>query len=474
MGSGVARAKLIDALPAPWPEDLLPEIRAAVAAAGRRLVVLDDDPTGTQTVYDVPVLTTWDVGTLRAEFAREGACFYLLTNSRALPAAEAIRLTAEIGRNLLAAAAGSEFVVVSRSDSTLRGHYPAEVDVLGRALFADGQAPPVLLVPFFEAGGRLTIDDVHYVAEGDALVPAAETPFARDAAFGYRHSNLREWVAEKTEGRVPAAAVASISLDEIRGGGPDLVERRLTALGPGQVCIVNAAAARDLEVLALATLGAERQGRRFLYRTAASFVAARLGLAKRPLLGASGGKQLTAAGRVAGGLTVVGSYVPKSTEQLNRLLARSELGRIELPVGELLGAARGELIVQAALQVSRWITEGRDALVFTSRECIQGDDAGASLQIGARISEALVELVQGLAARPRYLIAKGGITSSDLATRGLGVKRAMVLGQLLPGVPVWELGPETRFSGLPYVVFPGNVGGPDALVEAVDRLRTKS
>ena len=77
-----------------------------------------------------------------------------------------------------------------------------------------------------------------------------------------------------------------------------------------------------------------------------------------------------------------------------------------------------------------------------------------------------------LEVRPRYLIAKGGITSSDLATKGLGVKRARVLGQILPGVPVWELGPETKFPGLPYVVFPGNVGGPEALQDAVQKLKT--
>ena len=54
------------------------------------------------------------------------------------------------------------------------------------------------------------------------------------------------------------------------------------------------------------------------------------------------------------------------------------------------------------------------------------------------------------------------------------MKRARVLGQLLPGVPVWELGDETKFPGLPYIVFPGNVGGPTALVEAVERLASKT
>ena len=204
MTARVNKAKLFASLTAPWPEDLLPRIREAVAKGRRKLVVLDDDPTGTQTVHDVPVLTSWDMEALRAELADDAPCFYLLTNTRAVPAAEAIQINREIGRNLTIAAGQhpgrQDIVVVSRSDSTLRGHFPAEVDALGLALTPSLESsgptrrprlPPVLLVPYFEAGGRYTVNDVHYVAEGDELVPAAETPFARDAAFGYRHSNLR-------------------------------------------------------------------------------------------------------------------------------------------------------------------------------------------------------------------------------------------------------------------------------------------
>jgi uncharacterized protein YgbK (DUF1537 family) len=138
-----------------------------------------------------------------------------------------------------------DFVVVSRSDSTLRGHFPAEVDALGAALTPGDPAtgrigrkhlPPVLLVPCFEAGGRYTINDVHYVAEGDELVPAAETPFARDAVFGYRSSNLREWVEEKTEGDVRASEVVSISIEDTRLGGPEAVRSKRCRSGRCDVC----------------------------------------------------------------------------------------------------------------------------------------------------------------------------------------------------------------------------------------------
>ena len=477
-----------------------PQIRAAVASQpGHKLVVLDDDPTGTQTVHDVPVLTVWDVDTLRAELAQPGPCFYILTNSRSLTPDAARGLCREIARNLRGAAgaaafqppsvgqapgggckAAVPFTIVSRSDSTLRGHYPLETDVLAEEL---GPFAATILIPYFEAGGRYTVGDVHYVAEGDVLVPAAETPFARDAAFGYRSSNLRDYVEEKTAGRVKAAEVESVTLDDLRREGPATVTTKLLSLPAHSVCIVNAATGRDLEVFVAGLAEAEAQGRRYLFRTAAQFVAARLGLEPRALWRNPGAAafQPPSGGRLEshpaenrlGGLTVVGSYVPKSTAQLDALLANPELVRVEASVADLLNSTRRAMEVsRVASQTNLSLAAGRDVVVFTSRQLITGHDAAASLDIGAKVSNALVEVVRRLEVRPRYLIAKGGITSSDLATKGLGVKRARVLGQILPGVPVWELGPETKFPGLPYVVFPGNVGGPEALQDAVLKLKT--
>ena len=343
MPDQVRKQDLWNSLPPTWPEDLLPAIRAGVTASRNKLVVLDDDPTGTQTVYDLPVLTQWSTELLRAEMANDLACFYLLTNSRSLSCEDAVTLDTEIAANLKAASAatGRPFSVVSRSDSTLRGHFPAATDALAEELGAfDG----VLLVPFFEAGGRFTINDVHYVAEGDSLIPAAETPFARDPAFGFRTSNLRDWAVEKSGGRLAAEDVTSISLDEIRRGGPEAVRERLLGLASGCVCAVNAATQRDLEVVVAAVSAAEANGRRFLFRTAASFVAVRLGLSPRPLL--TGGAIL--GDRAVGGLTVVGSYVPKTTTQLEPLLADDTKEVIELNVADLLEPGDGLAAVREA------------------------------------------------------------------------------------------------------------------------------
>ena len=138
----------------------------------------------------------------------------------------------------------------------------------------------------------------------------------------------------------------------------------------------------------------------------------------------------------------------------------------------MLPERRAVDLSRVVTQTNQALAAGRDVVVFTSRKLITGGDAAASLDIGRRVSAALVRLVRDLTTRPRYLIAKGGITASDLATKGLGVKRAMVLGQIGPGIPVWELGAETKFPGLPYVVFPGNVGSSNALNEVILKFKS--
>ncbi|NJM37113.1 MAG: hypothetical protein HC845_04140 [Akkermansiaceae bacterium] len=465
MKAPLSKSAVFAALPPVWPGDLKPLIRQfPTEHQGHKLVILDDDPTGTQTVHDLPVLTTWDREALCAEFGQPGPCFYILTNSRSLIAEEAKALNQEIAANLCFAAGERSFTVVSRSDSTLRGHFPLETDVLTEEL---GPFDGTLIIPYFEAGGRYTIGDVHYVAEGDRLTPASETPFAKDAVFGYENSNLCQWVEEKTQGRVKAEDVASISLETIRTGGPAAVCAQLLGLTKGSTCIVNAAALSDMDVFALGLLQAEKAGRRYLIRAAAQIVSARLGLETRSLLN----EEDVNAHQTNGGLILVGSYVPKTTEQLSHLLVHTNIDRIELPVTALLDETqRGEVITDALTKIHDAIRASRDIVVFTSRTLITGDDSASNLSIGNCVSAALVTIVKELEVCPRYLIAKGGITSSDIATKGLGIKRGIVTGQLLPGVPVWRTGGETRFPGIAYIIFPGNVGTSTALTDSVNHL----
>jgi uncharacterized protein YgbK (DUF1537 family) len=463
----VNKEDLFRQLPPEWPQELLPLIREQVRASQRKVVVLDDDPTGTQTVHNIPVLTEWSVEALEAELQNDFPAFYILTNSRSLTLPAARSLNTEIGRNLVEAGrrANRAFVVVSRSDSTLRGHFPGEVEALASGLGED--LDQWIVIPFFLEGGRYTVGDTHYVDEGGWLVPSAETEFARDSVFGYRASNLRDWVEEKTGGRVLSKDVLSVSIEDVRLGGPARVTERLMKLKSSRTCVVNAAGYRDVEVFVKGLLDAEAQGRRFLYRSAASFVRVRAGITPRSLLTHT---DLDMPGQ-GGGLTLVGSYVPKTTRQLQKLLALPQVAGIEMEVEELLnGDRRAAEIDRVQRSAETLLQSEKDVVIYTSRRLITAGHAEGDLSIGSRVSEALIKTLQGITAKPRYLIAKGGITASDVATKGLNVRRAMVLGQILPGVPVWRLGPESRHAGIPYIVFPGNVGGEDALVKTIEAL----
>ncbi|KAF2033093.1 hypothetical protein EK21DRAFT_86530 [Setomelanomma holmii] len=437
------------------------------------LVALDDDPTGTQTCHDIAVLTTWSVPVLTTEFQNtpSGSGFFILTNSRALHPPEARALTIEICQNLKEAAtqAGKTFEVVLRGDSTLRGHFPVEPEAVEEAL---GASDAWILAPFFLQGGRYTIDDVHYVAEGDVLVPAGETPFANDATFGYKSSHLADWVVEKSKGAITRDRVIGLGLTDIRQGGSDKVVEILSNAPKGSVFIVNAAAEEDMDVVVLGILRASAQGKKFLFRSAAAFVSARLGISPIPPITA---RQLRMDSSV-GGLIIAGSYVPKTTAQLKSLIATSKdkLITVELSVNKLLESeATREAELERALKTAeRYLFLPKDVLVMTSRDLITGADERSSLDIGSIVAAALVSFLTRLDIKPRYVIAKGGITSSDMATKALGMKRAMIIGQAAPGVPLWRCDePTSKWPGLPYVVFPGNVGGENELATIVERWR---
>ena len=459
-------SETIRRLPPPWAENLLPGIKKAFAKINTTLVVMDDDPTGCQTVHDIPLLTAWSPDLLREEFECSPV-FFILTNSRSLPVREASLLNREIARNLRTAAssASRRFMVISRSDSTLRGHFRAEVEALVEE-FGLERAVRVCAPAFFE-GGRFTIDDVHYVREGEQLVPAAETPYAKDPFFGFRSSNLKDYIVEKTGETTTREEICSIPIQRIREGGPQAVLAGLLDCPDGSFCIVNGCDRRDLDVVALALLDAMGQGKSFLFRTAAAIIPALFGQEPRPLLKA---RDFDFLGR-GGGLVVVGSFVPMSSRQLSNLVARPDIRAIEIRVSKLLSVAGREEISRVAGEAGRRLAGGQNTVIYTSRDLVTGETSGESLAIQARVADGIVEIVRNIPAVPRYVLAKGGITSHDVAARALDVKRAVVRGQILPGVPVWSLVSGSRFPGLPYIVFPGNVGTETSLAEVVDALR---
>ncbi len=465
--------EVLNRLPALNGQSLLPLLREAADRVPEKIIVLDDDPTGIQTVHDVHVYTDWGIESIRQGFAEENRVFYLLTNSRSFTVEETTRVHREIAANIAAVAreTGVPFQVILRGDSTLRGHYPLETllvrDTLEKALgiHYDGE----ILCPFFEEGGRYTIGDIHYVDVRGELIPAGETEFARDKTFGYHASNLADYIAEKSG---HAVAVQSISLEMLRGQRYDEICQLLMETTDYGHLIVNAVSYEDLAVFAIAFYRAAAQGKKFMIRSSASLVKVLGCISDRPLLTAADlGIQ---AG--PGGLVIAGSHTQKTTQQLAALSELPYVKQIVLNQHLVLNPpAFADEVRRVTEEVNHCIHEGQTVVVMTRRERI---DAGTGnpeddLRIAVTISDAITSIVCNLREVPSFLIAKGGITSSDIGTRGLQVKKALAMGQILPGIPVWKTGPESRFPGLSYVIFPGNVGQEDSLRIIVEKLSQK-
>lgn len=435
--------------------------------ADTKIIVLDDDPTGSQTVHGCLLLTRWDVDVLREAMLDDAPLFFVLTNTRGMAAQPAADITREVCRNLKRVLSdlkqeGRDInpILVSRSDSTLRGHYPVETDVIAEEL---GPFDAHFLTPAFFEGGRITRDSVHYLLVEGRETPVHETEFARDSVFGYRHSYLPDYVEEKTAGRIKSAHVERFLLGDVRG---DSLTRLMT-LHDNTCCVVDAENQGDLNHFASQLRLAAAQGKRFLFRSAASLLTALAGLPAQPVAACDMARYVRG-GRP--GAVIVGSHVKKTTQQLEQLLKMPGIDAIEVNVEDMAEHHDAQLakIIQLCEQSH---TRGHTPVVFTSRLEKGFPDQATRLAFGERVSAFLMEVVRNLPATLGFLISKGGITSNDVLSSGLALRTSRVLGQILPGCSVVRCPADhPRYPDLPVVIFPGNVGDDQALATAYARL----
>jgi uncharacterized protein YgbK (DUF1537 family) len=436
-----------------------------------KIIAIDDDPTGSQTVHGCLLLTRWDVGTLTTALRDPAPLFFVLSNTRGMDAERAAAVTREICVNLRLAladlaATGTPVqpVLVSRSDSTLRGHYPVETDVIAAEL---GPFDAHFLVPAFFEGGRVTRDGTHYLLVDDRPVPVHETEFAKDSVFGFSTAFLPDYVAEKTGGRIGAGDVERFTLAELRGDLEPL-EQRLAALAGNACCVVDAERQSDLDQFAAAVLAAAGQGRRFLFRSAASLLTSLAALPPQPVAPADMGR-FARGGRP--GVVLMGSHVGKSTRQLEHLTTNADILPLEIDLDRLADA--DALIADLIGAVETAQGAGRGAVLYTSRGEYRFPSKAERLAFGERVSSLLVDIVRHLPADIGFLISKGGITSNDTLSKGLVLTTARVLGQVRAGCSVVRCPADhPRFPDLPVVIFPGNVGGDDALTEVYRTMST--
>ncbi|KZR90647.1 hypothetical protein MITS9508_00648 [Synechococcus sp. MIT S9508] len=476
---------------------------AAVAEAARKIVVIDDDPTGSQTLHSCPLLLRWDVQTLRQGLRHPSPLLFVLANTRALLPEAAAARNREIVASLEQALAAEgindqQFLLVSRGDSTLRGHGVLEPAVLAAELGDRFSAVHATLhVPAFLPGGRTTVDGVHLL-HGQ---PVHTTPFARDRSFGFSTSCLDAWLEEKSGGAIAAASVLRLQGQQLdraaaqRKGEPcadgsngfTALVSWLEALDGNCSVVVDAERQEQLDALGAAVHYLQGR-RRFLFRSAASLINGLVNGGRQPL----GPQPLKvddlvklrrcdSDGTLLPGLVVVGSHVPLADQQLEVLLNESGTTGLELPVARIARVLEGStpdlLLADLELEWLDWIRLVLDRqqtpVLYTSRGELQFGEGPAAdrrrFRFGMALAQLTARLVAALAPQLGYLISKGGITTGSVLADGLGLGTVLLEGQLMPGLSMVRPMPEDGIadvSGLPVITFPGNLGDGQTLAKA--------
>ncbi len=415
--------------------------------SGSRVVVLDDDPTGTQSISGIPIVLQADAATIAQEAARTSGPLWILTNTRALHVTDAVTELTRI-TSLVRSTLGPDVQLVLRGDSTLRGHVLPEIDVLS------GPGSVALFVPAFIEQGRLTLDSVHYSREHGERIPVAATEYAADATFGYTTSHLGDWVDQRDPGR----RTVLIPIAKLRAGGATAVRDALLSSARGTVVIPDAETLDDIQAIHAGWLDACAAGRDVVLRCASTLAAVAVGSAPSP----------APLDRVdAPVLVVCGSHTTGARAQLARVADRTDVRRVELSLSRPR-SDEAERDVVAEVEAS--LASARVTVLSTPRDV---PNEWHDIDSGQRVMDMLVDIVSILRRPLGALITKGGITSARVPRDGLGARSAWVLGQSSPGIPVWQL----RRDGDPdliQVVIPGNVGEADAIDQALDQLVGRS
>ena len=367
------------------------ELKDEIEKNHKKIIVLDDDPTGVQTVHDVSVYTDWSEESIRSGFEEKTRMFYILTNSRGFTIEQTTLCHKEIIERIdkISKKTGKEYLIISRGDSTLRGHYPLETELLREGFEADGtkRVDGEIICPFFKEGGRYTIENIHYVKTGNQLIPAGQTEFAKDKTFGYQSSDLCEYIEEKTKGQYPAKSVTYITLKELREQQIDrIMEKLMKVQGFGKV-VVNAVDYYDLKVFTIALYRAMSRGKNFMFRTAAALVKVMGGVSDKPLLTR---KEMVVKESKNGGIVVVGSHKKKTTSQMEELRKIEGLVFLEFNSDLVLDEKAFEKeIIETVKKEEELIENGKTVVVYTRRKLlsVENDTKEGALLRSVKISD---------------------------------------------------------------------------------------
>lgn len=425
-----------------------------------KIVVIDDDPTGIQTVHGCYLVTQWDQEKLETALNDNINFFYILANSRGKNRAETQQDITEIVTRLLEInnRYGYKLVFICRSDSTLRGHFPLELDCVATLIKDKQKVDGFFLIPAFFEAGRVTKNDTHYLKQGDQYIPVDETEFARDSVFPFSTAYLPGYIHEKSKGKISAESVATIDFNKKGKSENNCI---ISNLADGRWAVVNAERYDDLDAFTTAVYKNLNEGKSYVFQSSASFVKAFTRNPDKALIRNFNSKSFH------DGLMIVGSHVRKTTEQLSRVLDSDVARGYELDIDKIMEDPETylEQVFKDLLAVR---AKGCVPIVYTPRKERKLMPCNERIELGKQISSFLVGIVKYIPYKLSWLISKGGITSHDLLTRGLGVSLCRVHGQILPGVPVVRIESKKYPEPLPFVIFPGNVGSENSLLESFE------
>jgi len=436
-----------------------------------KFVVIDDDPTGSQTVHDCLLLLKWDCSTLVKGFESKSNLFFILANTRSLSENDAKLTIEEICTNLKTVIASQayeeEIIFISRGDSTLRGHNFLEPSALNSCL---GPFDATFHIPAFIEGKRLTINGSHFVDK----TPINQTIFARDKIFGYETSNVKSLLFQKSNSQINIEDIQNLLLSDmeiLNYEENNIVFKTLKNLKNNKHVIVDVQNYSQLKKLSFVIKKLSKQ-KKFLFRTAASFIGSISEKKSVPQV-ETFFSNLRIRNKEKGllpGLIIVGSYVELSTIQLTNLLEISICYPIELDVFEFFKINSSDnnqelrnFFKNKLLREIRFsFNEGKTPVLFTSRKYMSLD-MSEQFNFYNSLACFIAELVTDLKYEIGYLISKGGITTNLILSKGLNADYVYLEGQILTGISVVTYNLKNG-EKLPIVTHPGNIGTKDSLV----------
>ena len=447
-----------------------------------KVIVIDDDPTGSQTVNNCLLLLKWDYSTLIKGFQSKSNLFFILANTRSLSENDAKLRLVEICNALKKVISKEsykeEFIFVSRGDSTLRGHNFLEPKIMNDCL---GPFDATFHIPAFIEGKRMTIDGDHFVDN----VPVSQTIFAKDKIFGYKTSNVKQLLFQKCKYQIKFNDIQNLKISELKvleSKEKNIVFNKIRNLKENSHVIVDIENYSQLEKFSLSIKKLSKQ-KKFLFRTAASFISSISAVKDNPKepFFYSIIRRKNREKKFLPGFLVIGSYVELTTMQLKEFLEISDCIPIELDVFEFLRISKlksnqDQLVFfknKLLAQIRSILKQENTPVLFTSRKEVSLAKNDEQVNFYNSLAHFISELVSDLKNEIGYLVSKGGITSNVILSNGFNANYVYLQGQIITGVSLVTFKLEND-ENLPIVTFPGNIGNQDSLVKVWRILENKN